>query len=104
MSVVPPVALGSELESALALAASGRRIFPVIKNTADPLIPAWRDLATTDQSVIRACWAANEKAGFGFVVDSLLVLRTDTVAGVFALGDFFERHIGKLPTQVIIHN
>jgi hypothetical protein len=46
--------------SALALAARGFRVFPVIPGTKRPAIERWQELATTDPDKISQAWASRE--------------------------------------------
>jgi hypothetical protein len=76
----------------------GRRRLPVTllkANSAEPLIPEWRETATTDPKQIRECWTLCPDANIGVPTDGLLAIRVDPEASLDAiaeLGELFRRH------------
>jgi hypothetical protein len=58
---------GSKMEFALDAAQHGLYVFPLKLGTKEPLIPNWREVATTDPAQIRACWALCPEANIGVV-------------------------------------
>jgi hypothetical protein len=53
----------------------GFKTFLLEPNTNVPLIPNWREVATTDPDQIRACWALCPDANIGISTENLLTLR-----------------------------
>jgi hypothetical protein len=70
----------SKLESALALAARGFKVFPIAAGAkAPPLLVGWQrdDGATLDEGVIRHRWSLNPDANIGIHCAGLLVVDVD---------------------------
>jgi hypothetical protein len=85
----------SKLDSALEVARRGLRVTILKPNSAEPLIPNWRETATTNPDEIRACWDLCPDANVGISTDGLLVVRIDPAAGVEELGrlgNLFQQH------------
>lgn len=75
------VAVGSKnatkLESALAHAAAGFSVFPLVPNAKTPAIKNWRNLATTDPVQIGAWWSQWPDANIGISTTPYLVVDID---------------------------
>jgi RecA-family ATPase len=68
----------SKLDHALALAADGYRIFPLIPNGKQPLLSgSWRILATRNKEQIRKWWTDFPEANIGRVADGEIILDED---------------------------
>jgi hypothetical protein len=50
----------NKLDYALKYAGLGIRVFPIIKNTKEPAVKDWPDLATTDKATIERWWAIED--------------------------------------------
>jgi Bifunctional DNA primase/polymerase, N-terminal len=103
---VAPAATGSEgvattavsipkMDFALDAARRGLSVFLLNTGTDDPLIPNWREVATTDPEQIRGCWALCEDANVGVSAENLLTLRITercSPASVGELASLFQKH------------
>ena len=80
---------------ALDAARRGFKTFLLEPNTNVPLIPNWRDVATTDPDQIRGCWALCPNANIGISTENLLTLRITErcpPATVAQLALLFQEH------------
>jgi hypothetical protein len=84
----------SKLEHALDLAHRfGFRVFPLAPNSKVPLYANWKELATTDEAVIRRYWAAEPDANIGIQLIGWMVIDVDPRNGGFeSLLAFKEAH------------
>lgn len=74
--------LTSKLDHALALAAKGFRVFPLIPNGKTPAIKQWPDKATTDEAQIRRWWPNGSERNIGVATgQGLVVLDVDVKNG-----------------------
>jgi Bifunctional DNA primase/polymerase, N-terminal/AAA domain len=69
--------MNSKLAAALAWAARGFRVFPLLPNSADPAWKGWTELATTDPAVIRSWWEGTDQ-NIGCLTTDLAVFDLDT--------------------------
>ena len=92
------------LTSALSLAARGYRVFPLKPGDYRPAVEGWKDLATTDEAVIRKVWSKRDynigvACGHGLlVVDVDMKKGKDGLASLKALGVEPEGFVVRTPT------
>lgn len=70
----------NKTDAALAWAARGFRVFPLIENSAKPAWAGWTDTATTDAALIRAWWEGTDY-NIGVCTTGMLVVDVDTKKG-----------------------
>jgi len=71
-----------KVQSALALAASGFRVFPLIPNANRPAFKRWQEKATTDENTLSAWWADEPNYNIGVATgQGLLVVDADCKDG-----------------------
>jgi len=82
----------SKLDSALAWAERGFRVFPLLPNRKQPAVQGWTESATSDPEAVRALWSMSDY-NIGVLTDGLLVVdldvkatHTDAVANFEAIG------------------
>lgn len=72
----------SKIESALALAARGFKVFPIKEGAKfPPLITGWKEKATDDPEQVRLFWLATPNANIGIHCAGLCVIDVDTKKG-----------------------
>ena len=74
-----------KLNHALAAAALGFNVFPLIPGEKKPLIKDWPSRATRDAARIRQWWQETPDANIGVTGDNLLIVDVDTKDGATML-------------------
>jgi hypothetical protein len=95
----------TKMRFAIDAARRGLRVTLLKPNSAEPLLPNWRETATTDPDQIRECWKLCPDANIGISTDGLLVIHVDSEASIEAiaeLGELFRRNPGT-PKSVRTH-
>lgn len=82
------------LETALALAARGFKVFPITPGAkTPPLVKGWQHVATTDEAQVRSWWTQWPQANVGIHCDGLLVIDVDPKKGGYESLSALEQEV-----------
>jgi hypothetical protein len=92
------------LQHALAWAARGFKVIPLLPGAKEPAYKKWQDKATSDPATIATWWADGKARNYGIVADGLLIVDLDTKKGKpgleswQAIGGEFDTLCVRTPT------